>query len=90
MIPCVYIFMKSKTKAAYIKALENLKRCCPNLNPKIIHTDFEIAIILAYMTVFPNVIAKGFFHFTQSLWRNISSKGLGTIYKENNTKRTKK
>jgi hypothetical protein len=81
MIPCVYIFMKSKSKAAYIKALRNLLIVFPTLNPKIVHTDFEIAVIRAFREVFPNVIAKGcFFHFTQALWRNIQSKGLSSLY----------
>lgn len=54
-----------------------------NLSPKIIYADFEQAIHLALLIVFPNAIRKGCcFHLGQSIWRNIQSIGLCTRLKK--------
>lgn len=54
-----------------------------NISPKIIYSDFELAIHTALSIVFPRATVKGCrFHLRQSMWRKIRSIGLSSIYKK--------
>lgn len=45
-----------------------------NLNPEMVLMDFENAAIVAVLDTFPNAKPQGcYFHFTQNLYRNLSS-----------------
>jgi hypothetical protein len=72
MHPCVYVYMKEKKNESYVKLLNNLEHQCwlRNflINPKIVVSDFEVAVIEAFKQIFPRIISRGrFFHFNQWL-----------------------
>ncbi|KAK0393224.1 hypothetical protein QR680_000105 [Steinernema hermaphroditum] len=49
--------------------------------PKSVTIDFERAEVNAIRTIFPNTHIHGcYFHFSQSVWRNIQAHGMGTRY----------
>ena len=75
IIPCVYVFLNSKTEVAYTRGLRQLKNFRPNLNPTTVLIDFEF--------VGPGVQVKGcYFHFTQNIWRKIQRNGLQDRYQQ--------
>ncbi|CAF1603396.1 unnamed protein product [Adineta ricciae] len=54
--------------------------------PKRIVSDFELALVSAVHTEFPNSLHSGcYFHFLQAIHRNIANLGLASEYKENET-----
>lgn len=80
-IPLVYVLSSHKDTASYTQILEKLKEKEPNLNPEHTTLDFEAAAISAISGEFPEAEIHGcFFHFSQSIWRNIQKLGLSTKY----------
>ncbi|KAG0422282.1 hypothetical protein DMUE_6224, partial [Dictyocoela muelleri] len=80
----VYIFMKTKSKNSYKKALNFLKSKMENENIYKITFDFEMSALMALKDVFPDSIVNGcFFHFTQLLFRSIQRLVLVGEYKRN-------
>ncbi|CAF2121883.1 unnamed protein product [Rotaria magnacalcarata] len=54
------------------------------LEPKSAYLDFEIGTINALEKIFSNVSIHGcWFHYTQSIYRNIQKIGLSTLYEQN-------
>ena len=55
-------------------------------SPKYFACDFELATIISALNVFKGVTIQAcFFHFAQSLWRNLSSKGLTGSFSRKNS-----
>lgn len=80
-VPLVYILAPSKNKKMYEQAFKALLNSTPELKPKHIITDFELAAIVAAKDVFENVHVHGcMFHFCQSIWRHIQHIGLQQRY----------
>lgn len=75
--PLIYCLSTKKTENFYRQLLEHLRtRSSNRLNPQIIMCDFELAFMNAARAVFPDAQTKGcLFHFTQSIWRYLVSKG---------------
>jgi hypothetical protein len=72
IFPLVYCLTPNRTTETYSRIIAALKDLEPSLTPKIIMSDFEIASRNAFHAAFPEAEQKGcFFHFTQSLYRNI-------------------
>jgi hypothetical protein len=72
VIPLVYILMNDRSTSTYVKVLTAIKDSHPGLNPATVMTDFEQAAILAFKTVFPNVVQQGcLFHLSQCIWRRM-------------------
>ena len=64
-----------------MKLLTELKEIEHRLAPLTIMTDYEAAILKSSHTVFPGVAPTGcFFHFAQSIWRQIQAAGLARQY----------
>jgi hypothetical protein len=82
--PIVHCFLKDKKESCYVCVFEYLKNFLSDSFPKNIIVDLEYALINAVEKVFPNTnIGLCLFHYGQSIWRNIQSKGLTCMYKEN-------
>lgn len=85
ILPMVYILMTSKSQAAYVKAMEEIRNFAAGngttLAPQVILSNLEREAINAIEIVFPEVENKVcFFHFEDSFWRNIQSYGLTERY----------
>lgn len=86
-IPLCYCLLPDKAEQTYVKLFNTLKSKCDEVvglkfDPKIIFSDFEIAIHNAARFVFPNVRIKGCrFHLMQAWYRYIGSCGLIREYK---------
>uniref|UniRef100_H2XZ20 MULE transposase domain-containing protein n=1 Tax=Ciona intestinalis TaxID=7719 RepID=H2XZ20_CIOIN len=84
VIPAVFALLHRKNEETYTKLLQELKRHQGQLNPERIMTDFEIAAINGFHTVFPQSQQRGcFFHFCQCIYREIQSNGLKYEYENN-------
>ena len=87
VIPLAFCVLKSKETACYRKALKHLKlrvRAVSGgtLNPQTIVCDFEISLLNAAETEFPQAkIAGCFFHFCQAIWRHVQQLGLARAYR---------
>ena len=83
-VPLVFMLLTCKSAAVYEKAFRALKELNPDLSPKRVITDFELAAINSFRKIFPRTEVKGcFFHFAQAIWRKIQDLGLAGLYKEN-------
>jgi MULE transposase domain len=74
-VPLLYCLTPSRTTQTYTRVLTAIKTLKPNLDPKQIMSDFELASINAFRDAFPQAEQKGcFFHYTQSLFRQIQKR----------------
>ncbi len=78
MIPCAWILINRRRKKDYEKvckaSLKEARKHGLSLNPKHCMFDFELAVIKAFKTIFPDCIPKGCtFHLGQSMMRHIGS-----------------
>lgn len=80
-MPLLYILCCNKNQATYEEIFRNILRLEPDIKPTNIMIDFERASINAIVTFFDSSQLNGcFFHFTQSVWRQIQSAGLQSKY----------
>ena len=81
-----YILIPNETKETYFKMFQILKENY-GFNPYIFTSDFNKASNIALKKVFPNVfIIKCFFHFVQSIWKNLKKFNLTDKTLMNTTK----
>ena len=79
--PVFSVLMDGKTEQKYTKAFEKLKEFVPNLNPVIAMTDHEQASRNALKAIWKDIVVKlCYFHFSQSIFRNVQTNGLTTKY----------
>ena len=72
VVPCIFALLPDKTEETYVKLLRVLQSMIQNGNPRNVTTDFELASIQAFLTVFPNSKNNGcLFHFGQCIFRHI-------------------
>jgi hypothetical protein len=70
--PLVFCLTPNRTTQTYCRVLSALKTAIPELDPKTIMTDYELASINSFRQVFPSAENKGcFFHFAQCVFRHI-------------------
>jgi MULE transposase domain len=63
--------MTRKTTRAYEDILGYVKELCPGLNPKVVITDFEMAMRSALRYYFPSVKLIGcHFHFSKVIYHH--------------------
>jgi hypothetical protein len=80
-IPILYALLTNKSEKIYTKLLklifENENSNIQIVAPKFFMVDFEKAIVNSVEKYFPATTVKlCYFHFTQSMWRNVQKKGL--------------
>lgn len=87
VIPVCFCLLSGKTVGHYRKLLSHVSRKVRRItrrvwNPQTIICDFELSLITAIQTELPVSRVRGcYFHYTQSLWRKVSSLGLVTAYR---------
>jgi hypothetical protein len=85
-IPLIYALLPNKTEQIYLTLLREIKNLLPVgvAQPQTIMTDFEVAMINAIRTEFPQTSHRGcFFHLCQSIFRHIQENGLKREYETN-------
>ncbi|KAF0761944.1 MULE domain-containing protein, partial [Aphis craccivora] len=85
-IPLLFFLLPNKESKSYEKAFLHIMSECSKINilfsPKKVFADFEKAIHLAILSVWPSITLKGCrFHLGQSWYRKIQSIGLSSEYK---------
>ena len=83
----MYCFAPNKQQSAYVRILQLIKEHASminlTLNPKKCSCDFEMGMLNAFGTVFPEIEIKGcLFHRNQG-FRQVQELGLVTMYKKN-------
>lgn len=87
-LPLIYSLLPNKSEASYREFFEMLlnntdKSISP---PTRFIIDFEIAVIITIRKLFINSLINGcYFHYCQSLWRNVQKKGLITVISKSKT-----
>ncbi|KAG0411175.1 hypothetical protein HPB47_011703 [Ixodes persulcatus] len=75
-----YFLLPGKSREAAFDAL----RAPFLLN--VVRTDFELALIQAFLFVFPGIRHRGcHFHFSQAIWRQVQDLGLSKAYQEDSS-----
>ena len=73
-VALVYALLPSKSSLTYRTLLRRLADVLDGYSPRLIHVDFELAVITELTRIFPNVNILGCsFHFNQSIYRRIQS-----------------
>lgn len=80
-VPVVFVLMTKKSQSLYQAVLSHVSEVAANigieLNPTMILTDFELAMINAFSHEFKGASQVGcFFHFSQNLWKKVQKSGL--------------
>jgi hypothetical protein len=89
-LPIIFALLPNKEQKTYERLFELLFVGFENIDyPKKIMHDFEKAVLNALRLKMPMSIILGcYFHFCQSLWRNMQKKGLSNSYISNKEIRT--
>jgi MULE transposase-like protein/FLYWCH-type zinc finger protein len=70
--PLIYCLLPRRDAVTYRRMIKTIKDAAPNLNPKCLMGDFELASLNAFSDEFPQAEKKAcFFHYAQCLFRNI-------------------
>ena len=87
VIPLAFCLMTGKTTGQYRQLLQRLKQEVRRvrhraLRPRRVVIDFERSLMTAIETELPRSRISGcYFHFSQSLWRNLQQLGLSAHYR---------
>lgn len=87
-MPVLWCFLPNKQNVTYVRLFQLIKAEATKqhrqLNPNVVHIDFETAVIGALRAEF-NIEPTGcLFHFSQSILRNMAGNGLQVMYNNNN------
>ncbi|XP_052252121.1 uncharacterized protein LOC127858841 [Dreissena polymorpha] len=79
--------MSRRSKDDYVQVFRSLRRRLGDLSVEWIMLDFEAATWQAIREVFPDAVIRGcVFHFTQRIYRKITTEGLSTAYQQHGDK----
>ncbi|XP_068238357.1 uncharacterized protein [Palaemon carinicauda] len=89
-IPLVYVLLAGKSEEIYRTMWKCLHDICVSKNlqlqPSVLHVDFEFPILTILKETFPDAIIKCCrFHLGQAWWRKIQNLGLSKEYKDKNS-----
>lgn len=85
MIACAYFLLPDIEQVTYFSMLQYLQSICP-ISATRFQTDFEMAVMNAFKQFNPNAKVSGcFFHFTQNIWRKVSTHSSKSISKDSHT-----
>lgn len=77
VVPVIYALLPNKTRATYIKLLQEIKALQPGLRPRLLMSDFELAAMQAFDAEFPGIEKTGcHFHLSQNMWKHVQRQGL--------------
>ncbi|XP_052251127.1 uncharacterized protein LOC127874188 isoform X2 [Dreissena polymorpha] len=86
-VPLAYALMSRRSKDDYVQVFRSLRRRLGDLSVEWIMLDFEAATWQAIREVFPDAVIRGcVFHFTQRIYRKITTEGLSTAYQQHGDK----
>jgi hypothetical protein len=75
-IPILHACMSSKHAGLYKGVMLKIREICPNLEPRVVKSDFETALMSGVKSVFPGITQSGCrFHFAQAVFRAIMRPG---------------
>lgn len=84
-VPVLFALLSDKTTRSYTKVLNVLKSRCDYLGiefkPKVVFSDFELAIVNSFRNVYNIRIRGCWFHFVQAIYKKINFYGLSIAYK---------
>lgn len=81
--PLVYALTCNRKRSTYDEIWDKLLEIQPDINPKYVMTDFELASIGAFKKKFPNSTQRCCaFHLGKSIFKHIVNAGLKQIYSE--------
>jgi hypothetical protein len=79
-------FQKTEQRWLFLRLFQSLKNLWPDLNPELIHVDYELAIHIAIGHVWHYCRIQGcFFHLYQNLQKHLATAHLTTLYQTNPT-----
>ncbi|CAF4567337.1 unnamed protein product, partial [Rotaria sp. Silwood2] len=86
-LPCVISLLSGKSTDIYLQLLSELQYHAERLNmkfePRHVMSDFEMSLIKAIKQKFPMAMHHGcYFHYCQSLYKQVQLLGLATAYLE--------
>ena len=88
VIQVVFCLLKKKSESEYNNMLSVLESLIPNLTPRVIVADFELAAINSFKRRFPFAMISGcLFHLGQNIHRHLVNIGLSEAYSNNQTLR---
>jgi len=75
-IPILHVAMSSKHHGLYEGVMLKIRSICPGLEPRIIKSDYEFALMKSIQTIYPNATLSGcHFHYSQAVFRAIMRPG---------------
>ena len=75
-IPILHVAMSSKHHGLYEGVMLKIRSICPLLEPRIIKSDFEFALMKSLQSTYPNATLSGcHFHYSQAVFRAIMRPG---------------
>ncbi|CAN8005385.1 unnamed protein product, partial [Ixodes hexagonus] len=85
-----YFLLPGKSREVYVSAFTNFKTALDALRAplslSVVRSDFELALIQAFLFVFPGIRHQGcHFHFAQAIWRKVQEFGLAKAYQEDSS-----
>ena len=84
IVPCVFALLPNKQQVTYVTLLHGLCGLNPELSPRSVMIDFEVASRNALQEVFPDVRIQGcFYHLSQAIYWKVQSIGLQQEYQTN-------
>uniref|UniRef100_A0A915EQE9 MULE transposase domain-containing protein n=1 Tax=Ditylenchus dipsaci TaxID=166011 RepID=A0A915EQE9_9BILA len=87
-LPAVFFLLPKKSEETYKRAFKALFDQLPGVIPTFVMSDFERAPTKILSQMFPTAVFKYcLFHFSQSLFRNFSSRGLIQLYTNQEVKK---
>jgi hypothetical protein len=76
-IPILHVAMSSKHHALYEGVMLKVRSICPQLEPRVIKSDFEFALMKSLQSTFPSTTLSGcYFHYGQAVFRAIMRPGI--------------
>ncbi|CAF0984018.1 unnamed protein product [Brachionus calyciflorus] len=83
-LPLVYSLLPNKQEVTYTRFFKMLvnNEINPMKSPARFIVDFELAIINCLEKLYDSEVCGCYFHYTQSMWRNVSKKGLIHVFNE--------
>ncbi len=75
-IPILHVAMSSKHSGLYEGTLMKIREICPQLEPRIIKSDYEMGLMRAIRAAFKNATIAGcYFHYCQAVFRAMMRTG---------------
>ncbi|XP_028967131.1 uncharacterized protein LOC108864184 [Galendromus occidentalis] len=83
VVPVCYALLPNKTQATYTRILELVREARPQFSPDKVSVDFELGLVNAFRTTFPNAEMNGcLFHLVKNMKGKLMDLGLIRRYNQ--------